>query len=542
MKRLAAKSLILVLLVFTLLSPVVAAEKVLYLPLASSLDNLDPRILTSTAHQLVQFAIFESLVRTHQNDVLPGMAERWEVSEDGKVYTFYLRDAKWSDGKPVTADDFVHAFVRMFEICPASPIYDDILNGAQLRAGEVPPEELGVKALDEKTVQITLRNPVPYFLSLIGHSFGSPGRADLVEKFGEGYGASAESLASNGPFVLKEWKHEDMIVIEKNPDYWNADAIKLDKVVFYVIPNHDTRRNMFDNGELDWFVPATTSEVEWYRSQGLLHEYARGGVSYLQLNRYGQNDPIKAKILSNPNFVKAISYAIDRQGYIDSVLQGNALPATAMVPPATGIYPGKTWGDVSPNFGKFHPETADLAKSQEYMQKVLDDLGFRSVDEFPEFDLLTSADPTDPKEITSYILSVLMDMGLKVNVRIATGKQFWDSIYEPALEYDFARLGWGPDYDDPHTYMGYWVTESTDMGVTYDNAEYDALLDKANKEVDLVKRAEILAEAEALFLDTAPAVPLLWNKGTIAIQPWVKGVTFALSGLTTDYIYADIEK
>src|SRR5690606_36382062 len=120
--------------------------------------------------------------------------------------------------------------------------------------------------LDEKTVQITLRNPVPYFLSLIGHSFGSPGRADLVEKFGEGYGASAESLASNGPFVLKEWKHEDMIVIEKNPDYWNADAIKLDKVVFYVIPNHDTRRNMFDNGELDWFVPATTSEVEWYRS------------------------------------------------------------------------------------------------------------------------------------------------------------------------------------------------------------------------------------------------------------------------------------
>ncbi len=519
-----------------------AAEKVLYLPADGGLDNLDPRVLTSTSHQLIQFAMFEPLVRTHAGDLMPGMAESWEISEDGTIYTFHLRDAKWSDDKPVTGGDFVHAFVRMFQICPASPIYDDIYNGAQLRAGEVPPEELGVKAPDDKTVVITLKNPAPYFMGLIASSFGAPGREDLAEKFDDGYGATAESLASCGPFILTEWKHEDMLVMVKNPNYWNADKIKLDKVVIYVLPDEQARRNMFDNGEIDYYIPRSEAEAVEYEAQGLLIRYVRGGVRDLHINRYGQNDPVKAKILSNPNFMKAISYAIDRKGYIDNVLQGNGVPATVQTPPVHAIYPGKTWGEVSTNYGKYHPETADLAKSKEYMDKVLQDIGYTSVDQLPEFDFLTSMDPEDPKDVAAYLLSVFSDMGLKVKVNYATGKQFYNNLYEPALAYDFARAGWGPDYDDPHTYMGYWTSASTDMGVTFDNPEFDALLDKANKEMDLVKRAAILNEAEALFSDIAPCIPIMHYKGAIVVQPWVKGLTTAISGLTIDYIYADVEK
>lgn len=519
-----------------------AAEKVLYLPADGGLDNLDPRVLTSTSHQLIQFAMFEPLVRTHAGDLMPGMAESWEISEDGTIYTFHLRDAKWSDDKSVTGGDFVHAFVRMFQICPASPIYDDIYNGAQLRAGEVPPEELGVKAPDDKTVVITLKNPAPYFMGLIASSFGAPGREDLAEKFGDGYGATAESLASCGPFILTEWKHEDMLVMVKNPNYWNADKIKLDKVVIYVLPDEQARRNMFDNGEIDYYIPRSEAEAAEYEAQGLLIRYVRGGVRDLHINRYGQNDPVKAKILSNPNFMKAISYAIDRKGYIDNVLQGNGVPATVQTPPVHAIYPGKTWGEVSTNYGKYHPETADLAKSKEYMDKVLQDMGYTSVGQLPEFDFLTSMDPEDPKDVAAYLLSVFSDMGLKVKVNYATGKQFYNNLYEPALAYDFARAGWGPDYDDPHTYMGYWTSASTDMGVTFDNPEFDALLDKANKEMDLVKRAAILNEAEALFSDIAPCIPIMHYKGAIVVQPWVKGLTTAISGLTIDYIYADVEK
>jgi len=523
-------------------SSATAQQKTLYIPADAEFDNLDPRVLTSTNHQLVQFGIFEPLVRTHEGKLLPGMASSWEISKDGMTYTFHLRDAKWSDGKAVTAGDFVHAFVRMFQICPASPIYDDIKNGAELRAGKVKPSDLGVQAPNDKTVVITLKNPVPYFMELIASSFGAPGREDLVKKYGEGYGASAESLASNGPFILKEWKKNDKIVMVKNPDYWNAKEIKLDQVVVYILPNAQTQRNLFDNGELDMYIPRSEAEANYYRTKGLLKEYPRGGIRDLQLNRHGQNDPIKAKILSNPNFMKAISYAIDRQGYIDNVLQGAGYPATVQTPPATGIYPGKTWGEVSTNMGKFHPVTADLAKSKAYMSAVLKDMGYSSVDQLPTFDFLTSIGPDDPKDVTGYLLGVFRQMGLKINLKLATGTQFWNNLYKPALAWDIARAGWGPDFNDPATYMGYWTTQSTDMGVTYENAEFDALYFKANNETDLVKRAAILNQAEAKFSDDAPCIPLIWFKGEIALQQRVKGFTFAMSGLTTDYIFADIVK
>jgi oligopeptide transport system substrate-binding protein len=519
-----------------------SGEKVFTIPLAGGLDNLDPRVLLSTAHAVVQYGIFESLVRTHDGDLLPGMAETWEISDDGLTYTFHLRDAKWSDGKPVTAGDFVHAFVRLFEICPASSIFDDIKNGAQLRSGEVLPEELGVQAPDDKTVVITLKNPVPYFMGLIGMHLGAPGREDLAKKFGDEYGATAESLASCGPFILKEWKHEDKLVLEKNPDYWNADKIKLDKVVIYILPAEQTQRNMFDTGEIDYYIPRSEAEALEYEAEGMLIRYVRGGIRDLHINKHGQNDPVKAKILGNPDFMKAISYAIDRQGYIDNVLQGNGVPATVQTPPVHTIYPGKTWGEVSTNYGKYHPETADLAKSKAYMDKVLEDMGYSSVDQLPEFDFLTSVDPEDPKDIGAYLLSVFSDIGLKINVKHATGKQFYNNLYKPALAYDFARAGWGPDYDDPHTYMGYWTSSSMDMGVTFENPEFDALLDNANKETDLVKRAQIINQAEALFSDIAPCIPIMHFKGAIAVQSWVKDLTTAISGLAIDYIYSDIVK
>jgi oligopeptide transport system substrate-binding protein len=519
---------------------IAAPEKVLYLSANAEFENLDPRVLTSVGHQLVQFGFLEPLVRTHENKVLPGMAKTWDVSKDGMTYTFQLRDAKWSDGKAVTGGDFVHAFVRMFQICPASPIYDDIKNGAELRSQKVQPSELGVKAPNDKTVVITLKNPAPYFLDLIGSSFGAPGREDLVAKYKDGYGASVASLASCGPFILTEWKKEDKVVMVKNPNYWNAAEIKLDKVVVYILPNAATQRNMFDTGELDVYIPRSEAEAKDYETQGLLTRYVAGGIRSVVFNRHGQNDKLKAKILSNPNFYKAVSYAIDRQGYIDSVLQGAGYPATVQTPPATGIYPGKTWGDVTTNIGKYNPNRANLAKSKEYMALVLKDAGLTSVSQMPTFEFMTSISPDDPKDVAGYLLSVFKDMGLKITVKVATGTQFYNNLYKPALAWDIVRSGWGPDFNDPATYMGYWTTASTDMGVTYENAQFDGLLDKANRETDLVKRAAILIQAEALFTDTAPSVPIMWNKGSIALQKRVKGFSTALSGLTTDYIFADI--
>jgi len=521
-----------------------AEEKVLTMAFESGkgLDNLDPRTLLTDDHGEVQNGFLDPLVRTSGSDIVPGAAEKWEISKDGLTYTFRLRDAKWSDGVPVTSANFVHAFVRMFQSAPASAIYDDILNGAELRGGKASPDDLGVKGPDDKTVVFTLRSPAPYFLSLLASHFGTPGRADLVKKFGDAYGASVESLPSNGPFILTQWENENKVVLKKNPNYWNAKNIHLDEVDWLVVPDAATRRNMFDNGDLDSYTPVTEDEAAAYEKKGLLVRFARGRERDIQLNRHGQNNPIKAKLLSDPKFMKAISYAFDRKAFADKVLKGGALPATVQTPSGTAVsgIAGKTWGDISPNLGVYHPETADLIKSKEFLTKALTSAGLSSVQEVPQLDLLTRDDPQDPKAITPYLLSVLSGMGLKVNVVQATGDQFWNTLYKPALGYDLAVTGWSADFNDPITYMGYWASSSMDHGVTYENPDFDAFLIAANKEIEPEKRAQILAKAEAMFSDSAPCIPLLHMRGAVAVQSRVKGITFSSFQAPINYYTADI--
>lgn len=529
-------------------APAFAQDKAITLaqPGDVGVDNLDPRIKLSTNHQFVHIAIYDPLVRSVGAEIQPGAAETWEVSDDGRVYTFHLRDANWSDGKPVVARDFVHAFERMFVTSGASQIYDDIVNAAEVREGTVEPSELGVNAVDDKTVEITLKNPAPYFMGLISSTFAAPGREDLVAEYGDAYGATAESIRTNGPFLLDTWENENQIILKKNPDYWNADAINLDQVTILVLPDTNTQRNLFDNGELDIYgtsASLTEEEIATFGAEDKLLNFNRGGYRGITFNNYGQGDEAKAAVLSDPNFRKAASWALDRQAYVDNVLGGQGFPATVQTPSGHTVYPGKTWGEVTPNLGKFHPESANLEKSKEYMAKVLEAHGYSSVDELPEFDLLTSQDPSNPKMFTPYALSVLtQQVGLKINLKHVTGSQYWTEFKEPVLAYDLSITGWGPDFDDPYTYMGYWVSSSTDMGVTFDNADYDALMVKANAETDLVARADILAEAEALFADIGPSVPFIHWKGVVAVQPWLKNVKTSIFGVSINYVYADIEK
>jgi oligopeptide transport system substrate-binding protein len=521
-----------------------AADKVLTMavPGNAALDNLDPRVLLSTSHQAVQMAIFDSLLRSKGTDVAPAAAEKWEISPDGKTYTFHLRDAKWSDGKPVTGQDFVDAFVRMFTTSGASSIYDAIQNGAEVRGKKADPSTLGVKAPDDKTLVFTLTSPTPYFLGLLTSSYSAPSRADLIAKEGDTYGTSAQSMAYNGPFTLTEWSNQDKLVLKKNPNYWDAANIKLDEVDFLVLPDPSTQRNLFDNGELDVYTPQTEKEAKGYEAKGQLLRFNKGGLRDITLNHLGQGVATKAKLLSDPNFMKWISYTVDRQGFVDKVLEGNGIAATVQTPSATTVYPGTTWGQVTPNIGKYHPLTADLAKAEEYKAKALADMGVTSVDQLPPLGLLTSEDPQNPKLVTPYVFSVLTQMGLKVTLNQQTGNQFWNTLLAPALGYDLAIAGWGPDYDDPYTYMQYWQTSSTDMGTTFNNADYDKLLQQANNETDLKKRAQILAQAEALFSDIGTSIPLLHYKGEAALQPSVKNMLTSSFGVWLNYIWVDIQK
>jgi len=521
------------------------ADKVLTMnvPGNAALDNLDPRVLLTTSHQAVQMAIFDSLVRSKGADIVPAAAEKWEISDDGKTYTFHLRDAKWSDGKPVTGQDFVDAFVRMFTTSPASSIYDAIQNGAELRGKKVDASTLGVKAPDDKTVVFTLTGPTPYFLGLLTSSYSAPSRQDLIDKEGDKYGTTADSMAYNGPFILTEWSNQDKLVLKKNPNYWDAANIKLDEVDFLVLPDPSTQRNLFDNQQLDVYTPQTESEAKGYEAKGQLIRYNKGGLRDITYNHLGQGDAAKAKLLSDPNFAKWISYSIDRQGFVDKVLEGNGIAATVQTPSATTVYPGTTWGEVDQeNQGKYNPVSADPAKAEEFKAKVLANMGVSSVDQLPALGLLTSEDPQNTKLVTPYVLSVLNNLGLKVTLNQQTGNQYWNTLLYPALAYDIAIAGWGPDYDDPYTYMQYWQSSSQDMGTTFNNKDYDALLQKANATTDLKARAAILVQAEALFSDIGTSTPLLHYKGEVAVQPWVKNMLTSSFGVSLNYIWVDIQK
>lgn len=521
------------------------ADKVLTMnvPGNQALDNLDPRVLLTTSHQAVQMAIFDSLVRSKGADIVPAAAEKWEISGDGKTYTFHLRDAKWSDGKPVTGQDFVDAFVRMFTTSPASSIYDAIQNGAEVRGKKADAATLGVKAPDDKTVVFSLTGPTPYFLGLLTSSYAAPSRQDLIDKQGDKYGTTADSMAYNGPFILTEWSNQDKLVLKKNPNYWDAANIKLDEVDFLVLPDPSTQRNLFDNQQLDVYTPQTESEAKGYEAKGQLIRYNKGGLRDITYNHLGQGDATKAKLLSDPNFAKWISYSIDRQGFVDKVLEGNGIAATVQTPAATTVYPGTTWGEVDQeNQGKYNPVSADPTKADEFKAKVLADMGVSSVDQLPALGLLTSEDPQNTKLVTPYVLSVLNNLGLKVTLNQQTGNQYWNTLLYPALGYDIAIAGWGPDYDDPYTYMQYWQSSSQDMGTTFNNKDYDALLQKANATTDLKARAALLVQAEALFSDIGTSTPLLHYKGEVAVQPWVKNMLTSSFGVSLNYIWVDIQK
>ena len=221
----------------------------------TGLDNLDPRVHISTNHQFVQIAIFDPLVRSRGTGYDPAAAESWEVSPDGMTYTFHLRDAKWSDGKPVVAGDFVSAFSALFVSSGFSRIYDIIENGAAVREGTKTPEELGVSAPDDHTLIIKLNGPAPYFLGLASSALAAPSRRRPRSR--RTATPTAPTPAPSPPTARScstEWEHENKIVLKKNPDYWNADAIKLDEVRILVLPDTGTQRNMFDNGELDLYA------------------------------------------------------------------------------------------------------------------------------------------------------------------------------------------------------------------------------------------------------------------------------------------------
>lgn len=514
--------------------PVTGKEQVITFPLTQELDTLDGQAGNSMPSGNICMLCYEGLVRVHEGKVQPGIAEKWEISPDGKTYTFHLRDAKWSDGTPVTAQDFEYGFKRLVD--PANGFAyswaaSAIVGAADFTAKKITdPGQIGVKATDDKTLEIKLNYPAKYFLAYLQMACFQPASNAMFDKQGKKYGTEADSVLYNGPFIVKEWQHEQSMTLVKNPDYWDKDNIRLDTIKAVRVNESTTAINMFENGELD-FCDVPMNLVDQYKDKPNYQLYMSGADDWIKFNMTLKDKPW----LQNVDFRKAVNFAIDREEIMNLATRGVYFPATRFVLPIMAGVKGYYCDEYPIDI---YQKNADPAKAKEYLDKAMKALNI-----------------TDPKKITvEYLMpdsesnrifaealqdQISKNLGITITLKLLQRKQQLDMDMKG--EFDMVYSGWGPDYDDPLTYLEYYQSQNPSNSGKYNNPEYDRLVEAGRLEADPVKRCQYFADAEKLLLEDAAIAPLNFRQRAWVCKENVKNVTRYFIGSDLDLTYAYVE-
>ncbi|GAA6493174.1 oligopeptide ABC transporter substrate-binding protein Opp1A [Candidatus Bariatricus faecipullorum] len=492
--------------------------------------TLDPTKGNCIPDNEIQHAITEGLVRNTGGEVTEGVAESWEVSEDGLTYTFHLRDdAKWSDGEPITAQDFVYSWQRLLNPETAAPyafIGEYIKNGLAVETGEMNPSELAVSAPDDQTFVVTLEHPTAYFLSLIGSSGQfAPLRQDVVEEYGTDFAADAESNVYSGPYVLTSSENQEW-VFEPNENYWNADAINLDQVVLTYVSNQDTALAMYEDGELD-YVEIPSASADTYEGQDNI--FRNGNVDYFYFNLDCGNPA-----MANTNFRLALNYALDRNTY-------NTLVNNDLFAPSTGLaFSGladadSTWSENSDLQG--YPLDGDTDQAVEYLNTALSELGMSSASDITV--TITTTDSDSAKK-QAEVVQEMWTTALGINVEINQVTYAEMLTRQGNGDFEIGWGGWGADYDDAYSYLELFKSDSAYNYSNYANEEVDALLNASQTETDAAARSEMLHQVEQILVDEAAFLPQAEREIHYLIDDDVQGVEFFHCAINIDWVYADI--
>lgn len=485
----------------------------------------------------------EGLYRLDQNqEVVPGMAEGDpEISEDGTVYTFKLRDAKWSNGDPVTAHDFVFAWKRAIDPANASPYGPYMMDGKIKGAAEISAaaaekkdynlDTLGVKAIDDKTLEVTLERPIPYFKSLMAFPTFYPQNQKFVEEQGENYAKTGENLVYNGPFTL-EWggSTEASWKYKKNENYWDADTVKLEEVQWNVIQEPSTAANLFDTEEADITPKLSSDIVPQYEGDERLVNWLEPTIFWLKMNQK------ENKALQNPEIRKAIAQAINKEDFVNGVLNNGSIVANYAVPKEfVHDESGKDFREINGN--ELLPYNVDAAK--EAWEKGLAAIGTDKV----EVRYLTD-DTESAKKTAEYIKEQLESNlpGMSVVVESVPFSVRLDR--ENTQDYDLQMAGWGPDYLDPMTFSDLWLTGGGNNKMSYSNPKYDQLVKDAQTTLAQkpAERYKALAEAEKVLLEEDAAIaPIYQRSSNILVSEKVENFTYHLVGPEYSYKWTSVK-
>lgn len=485
-----------------------------------------PTMDSALAEDAVAFNIMnnvnEGLYRLNQENVAePAVAEgEPEISEDGLTYTFKLRDAKWSDGSPVTAQDFVFSWQRAIDPATGSPygaymMAGTIKNAAAIAEGKMDKAELGVEATDEKTLVVTLERPVPYFISLMAFGTFLPQKEAFVTEKGDAYASNSENILYNGPFTLTNWDGTGLTwSMEKNPEYWDAETVKLEKINVDVVKEAGTGVNLYTSGEKDRTTLSGEYAMQYADDPEVVREL-EPTVFYLKFNqeRNGEETP-----LANLNIRKAISMAFNKQDLADVVLANGSLPANGLVPTEFTFDENEVdFREVNGDMNEFNAEEA-----QKLWATGLEELGETEL----TLEML-GGDSELAKKMDEYMKSQLEENleGLTIELKAVPFAVRLE--LDEALDYDIQNSGWGPDYQDPMTFIDLFVTGSAQNNMAYSNEEFDALVESAKGDLalDPAARWEAMAQAEQILIEEDAAIAPIYQQGQMSLQkPYVHDI------------------
>ncbi len=480
---------------------------------------------------LVLSHVMEGLMRyDRRGKVVPGVAERWEIND--KEAIFHLRrDALWSDGKPVTADDFVFSWQNALDPATASEyafILYPIKNAEKINTGELETTALAATAIDEYTLKVEFERPTAYFLKLTTFTTYFPVRRDFFESKGSRYAADATDLLYNGPFKMTEWVHSASLKMVKNENYWNKDAITLNAInANYITADTRARLNLF----IDDKIVHTRLDGETYKDaltqRFRIRRFTTGSVFFLEYNHRPE------RVTSNINIRRAIQLVFDPDEMVNKVL---ATPGNL---PGKSLFPVWVMG-VNDKFRREYPApevTRDVEKAKEHLEIARQELG---LDVLPPLVLLVSDSPTATKQ-AEYMQGLLGNkLGLDIKIDVQTFKQRLAKM--TAGEFDIVGAGWGPDFDDIMTFGDLYASWNLNNRGRYNNPEYDRLVRVAMDNTDPQVRMDAMAQMQQILHDEAVLLPQ-YEQGVIYLQhPKVRGVVRRVVGADPDFTHARVVK
>jgi len=474
-------------------------------------STLDQQLTTTVQEDRVLRDLYEGLVaQDSQGKAIPGAAKAWEISADGLNYTFHMREnAKWSNGDPVTAGDFEFSFKRLMNPETAAgyaSILYAIKNAEEIATGKRPVDELGVKALDDQTLRITLNAPTPYFIELLTHNTAYPVNQKAVKEFGSKF-TQPGHMISNGAYQLVSFNPNDKITLKKNPFYWDAEHVQIDQVNWVPFQDRSSCMRRFEAKEIDICSDVAAEQMDYVKNSlgQEFHQAPLLGIYYIDIK--GEPD----SKLRDPRVRQAISMTIDRDFLSQEVWRGTMLPAGSMVPPGINDYVADA--------PKLSFANQDILDREDKAKQLLEEAG---VAPGSVSIVLRYSTSENHKNTMAAIADMLKGIGINASLDEVDGTTYFNYFQQKGM-FDIARDGWIGDYNDPNSFLSLFTTDSYFNYAQWSDKTYDALMAKSQSTTDLNERGKTLADAEKILLEKGAVVPLLYYSSTALVADKIKG-------------------